>query len=97
MKAGGDGVNTVAIESYRTLNMYLQRFFMHGIPNVKWIGKDKGFLEKLLDMEFTQQENQETCLMYRGKYYFDLSVSKNNQNYTYFKLKLFCVNKADHI
>ena len=48
--------------------MYLQRFFMHGIPNVKWIGKDKGFLEKLLDMEFTQQENQETCFMYRGKY-----------------------------
>jgi len=55
------------IESYRKMNAFLQRFFMHGIPTLKYQFMDKGTCEKFMDMEFIQIGISDTCNIYRGK------------------------------
>lgn len=70
MNVGGnmqneDDQNKNQVESYRKLNQFLQKFFMHGLPQLKLQFLSKGMWEKFMDIEFTSQTGLFTNNLYR--------------------------------
>ena len=67
MGAGNeDEHNKSQVESYRRLNTFLQKFFMHGLPSLKMQFNSKGLIEKFLDIEFSTQPQPVVSDLYRG-------------------------------
>ena len=65
--ANEDEQNKSQVESYRRLNTFLQKFFMHGLPSLKLQFNSKGLWEKFLDIEFSNQPQPVISDMYRGE------------------------------
>ena len=71
MGAGNeDEHNKSQVESYRRLNTFLQKFFMHGLPSLKMQFNSKGLIEKFLDIEFSTQPQPVVSDLYRGTSFF---------------------------
>ncbi|CAG5086695.1 Oidioi.mRNA.OKI2018_I69.PAR.g11322.t1.cds [Oikopleura dioica] len=65
--ANEDEQNKSQVESYRRLNTFLQKFFMHGLPSLKLQFNSKGLWEKFLDIEFSNQPQPVISDMYRDQ------------------------------
>lgn len=56
------------INAYKRINLFLQKFLLHGNADIKYQIASKGFLEQTLDMEFRQViQDTDPCVLYRGK------------------------------
>ena len=59
------------INAYKRINLFLQKFLLHGNADIKYQIASKGFLEQTLDMEFRQViQDTDPCVLYRGKPHF---------------------------
>ena len=57
------------INAYKRINLFLQKFLLHGNADIKYQIASKGFLEQTLDMEFRQViQDTDPCVLYRGKF-----------------------------
>ena len=70
------------INAYKRINLFLQKFLLHGNADIKYQIASKGFLEQTLDMEFRQViQDTDPCVLYRGKPdpIFNMTHEKQNQ------------------
>ena len=62
------------INAYKRINLFLQKFLLHGNADIKYQIASKGFLEQTLDMEFRQViQDTDPCVLYRGKPIFHVT------------------------
>ena len=63
-----DAIGKQKIEAYKRINLYLQKFLLHGNANIKYHVENKGILETILNIEFKQMlQDTDPCILYRGK------------------------------
>ena len=66
--ATNEAVGKQRIDAYKRINLYLQKFLLHGNANIKYHVENKGLLETILNIEFKQMlQDTDPCILYRGK------------------------------
>ena len=65
--SSSESVSKQKIEAYKRINIYLQKFLLHGNANIKYHVENKGILETILNIEFKQMlQDTDPCILYRG-------------------------------
>ena len=66
------------INAYKRINLFLQKFLLHGNADIKYQIASKGFLEQTLDMEFRQViQDTDPCVLYRGNFSRDTALKSS--------------------